>query len=481
MRYETIKAIVEEAEPMLRGHFLGKVFQTSNYTLVLDFGLRGSGYLLLSVEPARPRLHLTKRPLKQLEKQSRPQGQFAQAMRANIGGAKLLSVTTHPAERIVKFSFSRQDETGRWNETTLVAQLTGRSANLCLLGPDETIIQTLRDPKGPGQQLGEPYKPPPQQARVGDDKLDLQKGDFPTLSAAADDYFRRLEASEDFANRTRTIQERLRRDLRQREKLKTNLQRDLATHGDAEKHKRLGELLLANIYTADRNGEIVRIKDFYAEGEPLIELVIEAGSSLQDEAARYFSRYAKSKRAKEEIAARLLRLDDEVRRIQDELSALDEIKTSRDENALAALETVSTAKPSLKSKRERTAKIPGVRRYVSSDGYEILVGRAATTNDRLTFKVARPHDVWLHAADYPGSHVIVRNINRQEIPHRTIVEAAQLAARFSQAGEDAKVNVNYAERKFISKPKGAAPGLVRMSAFHTLVVAPGENIERLEN
>ena len=78
------------------------------------------------------------------------------------------------------------------------------------------------------------------------------------------------------------------------------------------------------------------------------------------------------------------------------------------------------------------------------------------------------------------SHVVVVNQNRKsEIPHRTLVEAAQLAAFFSQARSDAKVNVHYTARKFLSKPKGAAPGLVRLSQFRTLLVEPREALERI--
>jgi len=121
-----------------------------------------------------------------------------------------------------------------------------------------------------------------------------------------------------------------------------------------------------------------------------------------------------------------------------------------------------------------------MRRYQTSDGYEVLVGRTARDNDQLTFRVARPNDLWLHAADYPGSHVVVRNATRKEIPQRTIIEAAQLAAKFSQAGADSKVTIHYTPRKFLTKPKGAAPGLVRMSTFKTINVEPGENIERMK-
>jgi predicted ribosome quality control (RQC) complex YloA/Tae2 family protein len=97
----------------------------------------------------------------------------------------------------------------------------------------------------------------------------------------------------------------------------------------------------------------------------------------------------------------------------------------------------------------------------------------------LTFRIARPNDVWLHAGDYPGSHVVIRNPTKKEIPQRTVIEAAQLAGRFSQASEDAKVVIHYTERKFLSKPKGAAPGLVRLSKFKSMTVEPKEAGERI--
>jgi len=130
-------------------------------------------------------------------------------------------------------------------------------------------------------------------------------------------------------------------------------------------------------------------------------------------------------------------------------------------------------------KSAKPEKISGVRRYLSSDGYEILVGRAARDNDNLTFRVAQPNDLWMHAGDYPGSHVVVRNPTRKEIPQRTIIEAAQLAGKFSQASEDAKVVIHYTERKFLSKPKGAAPGLVRLTRFRSITVEPKESVSRL--
>jgi len=151
----------------------------------------------------------------------------------------------------------------------------------------------------------------------------------------------------------------------------------------------------------------------------------------------------------------------------------------RDEVALLKF-TEKRIPPSARARGSKTEKkIPGTRSYLSSDGFEILVGRTARDNDYLTFKVAKPNDLWLHTGDYSGSHVVVRNATRKDVPHRTLIEAAQLAAQFSRARKDPKVDVHYTQRKFVSKPKGAVPGLVRMMRFKNITVEPKEGVERL--
>ncbi len=113
------------------------------------------------------------------------------------------------------------------------------------------------------------------------------------------------------------------------------------------------------------------------------------------------------------------------------------------------------------------------RDFISSDGFEILVGKKAKDNDFLTFRLAKSLDTWMHAADYPGSHVVIRNPNRRDIPQRTLLEAAKLAAFYSQGKTQTKAAVHYTQKKFVNKPKGAAPGLVSLASFKTLLVEPG--------
>jgi predicted ribosome quality control (RQC) complex YloA/Tae2 family protein len=480
MDQPTIQAIVDELEPALAGHFAGRVFQLSPFSLAIDFGARDAGYLFLSADPTQPRMYLIKRRARELEQQSIPPLLFAQAIRSLLSGAKLLSIKKDSEERIVRLEFLSESETGDKSHFTLVAQLTGRSTNLFLLDGDNQVRHALRAPVGAGQEIGQPYRPPKtQSSSIGAQESDLNlDATVSSLSEQLDRYFLNREAARSFANRSREVREQLKKEIAQRSKLRKNLQRDLSNHGDPLQHKRMADLLLANISTAKRSGNSVSLIDYYSDGTPELTVELDENTSLQEEAARLFSRYTKAKHAAEQINIRLSQLEPEIENLQNRLAEVEKIIEAGDVAGLASFEKPAKTRATTRKKQE-AEKIPGVRRYRSSDGYEVLVGRAAQTNDRLTFKVAKPHDLWLHAADYPGSHVVIRNLTRNEIPHRTIIEAAQLAAKFSQAGEDSKVTIHYTSRKFLSKPKGAAPGLVRMSAFKAIVVSPAENIPRL--
>ncbi|HKC63589.1 MAG TPA: NFACT family protein [Pyrinomonadaceae bacterium] len=480
MNDQTIKAIVVEIAPVLVGRMFGKVFELSRRSLAVDFRTHDGRYLFISVEPQEPAIYMIERRVRDLEKQSLPTSPFALVLRKHLGGATLASIKKDETDRIVRFTFNARDEIGNTRWRTLVAQLTGRTANLLLLDESGHIIDLLRHPRGEGQQVGELYQPPPTHNSVVQDEIPFERARFSTLSEAADHYYRALETTRIFDAQAAQARARLRKEISQREKLQRNLAADLKAHGDAAEHKRIGDLLLANLGSAERHGRIVKLRDYYADDAPMIEIEVDENKSLQEEAARRFSRYAKAKRAAQELKTRMLAIEKELSLLHARQVELEKIANDRDEAALESFfgEKKTTAQ-GRKAKQKSSENIPGARRYRSSDGYEILVGRAARDNDNLTFRVARPHDLWLHAADYPGSHVVVRNPNRAEIPHRTIIEAAQLAAAFSQAKGDAKVDVHYTQRKFLSKPKGVAPGLVRMSGFRTITVEPREAGERI--
>ena len=471
MNQTVLQRVVEELQGVLIGRYCGKIYQLGPVSFAIDFGLRGD-FLFISVDPASPRLYLIHRRTKDLEKQSVALNAFGQMMRSKLSGAHLVGISKDPRDRIVRITFRREDETIIFRR--LVIQLTGRTADLFLLDELNRIVAVLREQAQ--TRIQQFYLAPPRPLKEPADALQLDAG---PPSAQLDKRFSAADAATVFDAKAKAIRSRVTKSIRQQRTLRENLQKDLVRHGNPEEHKRTGDLLLANIATAERDGNKVRIVDYYADGAPSIEIEVDENRSLQDEAAARFRQYTKAKHAADEIAERLKQIDRETQNLERRLQQLDAIIQSRDEVALDSFEKPAPAPKVTPKKSNKREKISGVRRYLSTDGYEILVGRAARDNDNLTFRVAQPNDLWMHAGDYPGSHVVVRNPTRKEIPQRTIIEAAQLAGKFSQASEDAKVVIHYTERKFLSKPKGAAPGLVRLSRFRSITVEPKESVSRL--
>jgi len=113
--------------------------------------------------------------------------------------------------------------------------------------------------------------------------------------------------------------------------------------------------------------------------------------------------------------------------------------------------------------------------FKSSDGIDIYVGKNNKQNDYLTLKLASPNDIWLHTKNIPGSHVIIKK-SRQDIPERTLMEAAALAAYHSKAKMSSNVPVDYTNVKYVKKPGGAKPGMVIYENYKTINITPDESI-----
>jgi predicted ribosome quality control (RQC) complex YloA/Tae2 family protein len=112
--------------------------------------------------------------------------------------------------------------------------------------------------------------------------------------------------------------------------------------------------------------------------------------------------------------------------------------------------------------------------FVSSDGFDIYVGKNNIQNDMLTLKFAKSNDIWMHTKNIPGSHVIVCAQREKEISDTTLTEAANLAAYFSKARESTLVPVDYTEKRNVKKPNGAKPGFVIYETNKTAYITPNE-------
>lgn len=112
-------------------------------------------------------------------------------------------------------------------------------------------------------------------------------------------------------------------------------------------------------------------------------------------------------------------------------------------------------------------------RTVLVEGFEVLIGKGAEDNDYLSLKIAEPHDVWLHVAGgTPGSHVVIRNPERIEVPKSVIESAAAAAAWYSKARGAPRVEVHVCQASNVKKPRGAPAGRVEISKFKSVKVTP---------
>jgi predicted ribosome quality control (RQC) complex YloA/Tae2 family protein len=259
--------------------------------------------------------------------------------------------------------------------------------------------------------------------------------------------------------------------ITKQKKLVSNLKGDLERHGDPEQWKRYGDLLLANAGNAVRNADGFLVTDYFDDTAPTIMIQADVNKTVSEAAESYFRQYTKARNGVGIIHERLAKTEAAIEAAEALLRQIDAAVEANDGAFLTSL-IEPPKKASARREKKLTAAFKGARRFTSSDGFEILVGKKAVDNDYLTFRVARSLEIWMHAADYPGSHVVIRNPNKKEIPNLTLVEAAQLAAFYSSGRKQTKAAVNYTQKKFVNKPRRAPHGLVSLANFKTILVDP---------
>ena len=130
----------------------------------------------------------------------------------------------------------------------------------------------------------------------------------------------------------------------------------------------------------------------------------------------------------------------------------------------------------IKNGKKDSNKVSKPMHFISSDGFDIYVGKNNTQNDYLTLKFANSQDIWFHTKQIHGSHTVIKLGLDKDVPKTTMMEAAQLAAYYSKARESSQVPVDYTQIKNVKKPAGAKPGMVIYDNYNTVYVSP-ENMK----
>jgi predicted ribosome quality control (RQC) complex YloA/Tae2 family protein len=243
----------------------------------------------------------------------------------------------------------------------------------------------------------------------------------------------------------------------------------------AEKYEEYGHLLMSHAHEEINPGtESITVQNFYDDNEP-VEIPLKPNLSIAENAQRYYDKSAKAVRSVEESKNRLKKLKKETKSLKSIIRSFNEIEKiyefddwyKENEEELKRLGVLSKAKQVTSLPYKRT----------SIDGYEVWIGKNAKSNDRLTTD-AHKEDIWLHARGVAGSHVVIRMNNQKEMPPKhVILKAASVAAWHSKAKGSKLAPVIVTKRKYVTKPKGAATGAVRVQREEVEMVTPQKDFK----
>ena len=295
---------------------------------------------------------------------------------------------------------------------------------------------------------------------------DIETTSYESISKLIRDFYSQKEIHtrihQKSSDMRRVITTILERDIK-----KLDLQeRQLKDTKKREIYKIYGELLSAYSYDVISGSKEYTCINYY-DNQP-ITIPLDAELSAIDNANKYFARYNKLKRTFEATTKLIEDVKQDINYLESVLTSIDIATTEDDLNLIKEeLHETGYIKSGAKSKAKQKFNSKPLH-YISSDGFDIYVGKNNNQNDELTFKFANGNDWWFHAKQMPGSHVILRTDGR-EVPDRAFEEAAALAAYYSKGKNLEKVEIDYVIKKEVKKPAGAKPGFVVYYTNYSLI------------
>ncbi|HBU00677.1 MAG: Fibronectin-binding A domain protein, partial [Thermotoga petrophila] len=248
------------------------------------------------------------------------------------------------------------------------------------------------------------------------------------------------------------------------EDLEEKLSRELSEAEKAERYKKLGDLIVQNLWSIKGKSGEVELTDW----ETNEKIVVDVGKDPAQTAQKFYNTYKKLQRKKEQVEKRL----EEIQREKEYLYQLwQTIEDAEDLETLEEIEEEMREFGLLKERKTKKQKSKKTRfREVYYGGFKILIGRNNKQNDELV-RTSSKEDLWFHAHEMPGAHVVVKTEGK-EVPQEVVEYAASLAAGYSKGKNSGKVSVDYTFIKYVRKPKGFKPGMVIYTNYKTILVEP---------
>lgn len=468
-----LKNIIAELDTELRGGVVSKIHQSDGRTLILRIFIRGRDLrLLVSAHHGFPRIHLTERSYPNPPAPLR----FCAFLRSRITNARIEGVRQQGLERIAIIDLAKK-EGDSIEKLRLVCELTGKSSNIILIDKDDTALDALRFfPAGSLRpvQPGEKLEPLPPAQGVKEEEVVLEKGE--TWTDAADRFYSALVEDEEFERERAALKKVIVDNEKRLARKLSNLEGDKSRAEEGLGFYKKGELLTSVFHKLKRGMKEVEALDYTKEPPEPVRIALDEKLAPKENVERLFKRARKSKTA-------IALLEKRIPEVRSELDYIESLKydweAATDKGGLNDIreelrEGGYLKEPAGKRPVKEAVQIESIRRFTSSEGFEILCGKSGLGNDLLVSKYSSGDDIWFHVKGLPGSHALIKVAGRKnEVTEKTIEEAAAIAAFYSKAKEARKAEVIFTEARNVKKPKGAKPGMVTVKEYRGVVVKPG--------
>lgn len=436
--------------------------------------------LLVVTASGRARVHLVAAYRGERTEPDVETAAFVAQLAHEITAATIEDIAADSDERIVRIPL----RLAHGARATLIGELFGATPNLVLVDADSNVRACRRTRKGnPPLAVGLRYETPRKRANTWPvtplpDRPPLESADpgsiLPPWSAFVADAYAPLDRDASSFARARALLGPIRAELARFERRIEELETDRVSAQRAPRERELADLLAANFTRLRHGATKIEVEDLYRGGT--VELALDPSLPAHENVARRYRRVEKLERSLPHVESRLT----EARARRELLVAARDAcdRATRDTTALSAAEALATtlgfnsapgrnAAPA--RARAEAPRDPGIRRFTLKDGATVLVGKDDEDNDRLTHRMAKSQDIWLHVEGFPGSHVVLRVPKGKSAALPDLLAAGQLAVHFSKRRGASRANVTYTPKKFVRKGRGKA-GLALVDRHKTLTI-----------
>ena len=304
---------------------------------------------------------------------------------------------------------------------------------------------------------------------------ELETKTYESLNVLLDEYYAKKDKAERLKQKGKDLHKLVQTLTERTQRKQVARQEELLESQDSEKYKIYGELLTANLWQLEKGMKSVKVLNYYTNEE--ITIPLDNRLNGNQNAQKYYKEYKKKQTAVKKLTELIKQGEIELEYLK---TIFYSVQQAENESELMAIrsELHSTGYIKYYKQRDKKQKPQDFIRYISSDGFLILVGRNNLQNDKLTMKTARGKDMWFHTKKAPGSHVVVIS-EGQDIPLKTQNEAAMLAVYHSSLKDSSKVEIDYTFVKNIKKTNDLKPGMVIYDTYGSTAITP--DLEVIQN